>query len=111
MGFKIKNGVLLKYEGISALERLGIRKQDETLAVPKNVTEIADEAFTMTEVSSIFLPPSVTQIGERCNTLNFRTDCVRSGPMPSTAAMSCAVLSFRIPAPRSVHGHSATAAD
>ncbi len=65
MGFKIKNGVLLKYEGVSALERLKIRKQDETLAVPKIVSSIADEAFSMTEVSSIFLPPSVTVIGER----------------------------------------------
>ncbi|MCQ2416497.1 MAG: leucine-rich repeat domain-containing protein [Oscillospiraceae bacterium] len=65
MGFKIKNGVLLKYEGTGALERLGIRKQDETLTVPKNVTQIADEAFTMTEISSISIPSSVAAIGER----------------------------------------------
>lgn len=65
MGFKIKNGVLLKYEGAGALERLGIRKQDEALQIPKNVTEIADEAFTMTEVSNVIIPPSVTLVGER----------------------------------------------
>ena len=58
MGFKTKNGVLLKYESAGALERLGIRKQGETLAVPKNITSIADEAFTMTEVTSVSLPPS-----------------------------------------------------
>lgn len=65
MGFKIKNGVLLKFEGAGALEKLGIRKQDENITVPKNVTEIADEAFSMTEVSRVFIPPSVASIGER----------------------------------------------
>ena len=65
MGFKIKNGVLLKYEGAGALERLGIRKQDETVSIPKNVSEIADEAFSMTDVSRVFLPPNVSLIGER----------------------------------------------
>ncbi len=45
MGFKIKNGVLLKYEGTGALERLGIRKQGETLNIPKSESQIADEAF------------------------------------------------------------------
>lgn len=65
MGFKIKNGILLKYEGAGALEKLGIRKQDESVTIPKNVTEIADEAFSMTEISAAFLPKSVTLIGER----------------------------------------------
>ena len=53
MGFKIKNGVLLKYEEAGTVERLGIRKKGETLSIPKNVTEIADEAFTMTEVNPV----------------------------------------------------------
>jgi len=65
MGFKIKNGVLLKYEAAGALERLGIRKQDETLTIPKNVSEIADESFTMTEITSIHIPSAVKSIGER----------------------------------------------
>ena len=65
MGFKIKNGVLLKYEAAGALERLGIRKQDEAITIPKSVTEIADEAFTMTEINSISIPASVKSIGER----------------------------------------------
>ncbi len=65
MGFKIKNGVLLKYEGAGALERLGIRKQDESLSLPKNVTSIADEAFSMSDVSRVLIPPNVITIGER----------------------------------------------
>ena len=65
MGFKIKNGVLLKYEETGTLERLGIRKKGESLVVPKNVTEIADEAFTMTAVSGVTLPDSTLSIGEK----------------------------------------------
>ena len=63
MGFKIKNGVLLKYEGAGALERLGIRKQDESLSLPKNVTSIADEAFSMTDVSRVLIPVLLPGIG------------------------------------------------
>ncbi len=69
MGFKIKNGVLLKYEEAGTLERLGIRKKGETLSVPKNVTQIDDEAFSMTAVSSLFIPPSVMTIGEKAFSL------------------------------------------
>ena len=65
MGFKTKNGVLLKYEEAGTLERLGIRKKGENLTIPKAITEIADEAFTMTAVSSVFVPPSVHSIGEK----------------------------------------------
>lgn len=65
MGFKTKNGVLLKYEETGTLERLGIRKKGETLAVPKTVTEIGDEAFTMTDISSLSIPSSVLTIGEK----------------------------------------------
>lgn len=76
MGFKIKNGVLLKFEGAGALEKLGIRKQDENITIPKNVTSIADEAFTMTEVSRVFVPPSVASIGERAFALCAELDAV-----------------------------------
>lgn len=65
MGFKTKNGVLLKYEEAGTLERLGIRKKGENLSIPKSISEIADEAFTMTSVSSVFVPPTVHSIGEK----------------------------------------------
>ncbi len=65
MGFKTKNGVLLKYEEVGTLERLGIRKAGETVSVPKSVNRIEDEAFTMTNVNSVSLPSSVQSIGEK----------------------------------------------
>ena len=84
MGFKIKNGILLKYESSGALARLGIRRADETVSVPRTVTDIADEAFSMSDVCSVQLPITVKPIWILSDLPRVSA---RSASMPLTAVM------------------------
>ena len=53
-GFKIKNGVLIKYKG-----------KKRKVIIPAGVTSIGDEAFGFCRSKSIVIPNSVTSIGGR----------------------------------------------
>ena len=65
MGFKIENGVLVKYT-----EEKGVKD----VVIPDGVTEIGDSAFLgCSSLTSVTIPDSVTHIGEnafsRCTAL------------------------------------------
>ena len=52
-GFKIEDGVLIKYKG-----------KKKKVVIPKGVTSVGDEAFAFCRSKSIVIPNSVTSIGD-----------------------------------------------